>query len=164
MMFVLRAFAALCLASCLSLANAGTVVNTQGSPDGVAIGGFDTVAFFTDKKAVAGKPELSFEWNGARWHFASEENLKAFQQDPAKWAPQYGGHCALGVSEGYISRKPTSGRFYIQGGKLYLFPSGTAEASGAYDNWWRGGGPGRRIWNADRNWGQLKVKLEADEK
>lgn len=161
MKLLIASIATVFLACSSSLVAAETWINTLGSSDGVAIQGYDTVAFFTEKKAVAGKPELSHEWAGAKWLFATEENLTQFKQSPEKWAPQYGGHCALGVSDGYVSKKPTSGRFEVKGEKLYLFPSGTNSPSGAYDDWGRKGGPSRRIPEADKNWPQLKANLEA---
>ncbi len=145
-----------------SASRAGTSINTIGSPDGVAINSFDTVAFFTQKKAVPGNPAFSYEWAGAKWLFVSEENLLQFKQNPERWAPQYGGNCALGVSDGYISKKPTNGQFEVMGDKLYLFPPGTNSANGAYNTFWQtGGGPKRRIADGDQQWSKLKARLEA---
>ena len=66
-----------------------------------AIDGYDPVAFFTDQKPVKGKKEISYVWNGATWYFASQENAKAFKQQPEKYAPQYGGYCAYGTADGH---------------------------------------------------------------
>jgi len=145
----------------LSLSYAGTAINTIGSADGTAIKGYDPVAFFTQKKATQGNPNFSYEWSGAKWLFASEEDMQQFKQDPEKYAPQYGGHCAFGMSEGYVSKKPTNGDFEIMDGKLYLFPAGDYRGS-TKNAWWQyGGGPKRRIADADMNWPRLKAKLEA---
>lgn len=139
---------------------AGTTINTIGSTDGVAISGFDTVAFFLQKRAVSGSAQYAYEWSGAKWYFATEENLAQFKGEPEKWAPQYGGHCALGASDGYLSTKPTSGLFEVINAKLYLFPRGNNGQNGAYDDWRRTGGePKRRIENGVRNWPQLKATL-----
>ena len=87
--------------------------------DGVAIGGYDAVAYFTDAKAVEGTKQHSFDWYGATWHFVSEANRAAFAKDPEKYAPQYGGYCAFGVSRGYaVKVDPTAWK--IVDGKLYL--------------------------------------------
>ena len=137
---------------------AGTAINTIGSTDGVAIKGYDTVAFFTQKKAIIGTPEFTHEWAGARWFFVSDENLQTFKQNPEQWAPQYGGHCALGMSEGYISQKPTSGEFEVMDGKLYLFPAGDHRGS-AYSAWRRYAK--FNIPAGGKNWPALKEKLEA---
>ena len=62
------------------------------SKSGVAIKGFDTVAFQTDKRAVKGKKEFSYEWNNATWYFKSAENRDLFAADPLRYAPQLGGY------------------------------------------------------------------------
>lgn len=58
---------------------------------GIAIHGYDTVAYHTENRAVKGKKEFSYEWNDAEWHFASAENRDLFAADPDRYAPQYGG-------------------------------------------------------------------------
>ena len=137
---------------------AGTAINTIGSTDGVAIKGYDTVAFFTQKKAVQGSPEFTYEWGGAKWLFVNDENLQKFKQNPEQWAPQYGGHCALGMAEGYISKKPTSGDFEVMDGKLYLFPAGDYRGS-AYSAWRRYAK--FNIVAGDKNWPGFKKELES---
>ena len=59
---------------------------------GIAIHGYDTVAYHTENRAVKGKSEFSYEWNDAEWHFASAENRDLFAADPDRYAPQYGGY------------------------------------------------------------------------
>ena len=138
-------------------------INTIGSNEGVAIRGYDTVAFFTEKKAVAGVPEYAYEWMGAKWLFATQSNLALFKTNPEQYAPQYGGHCALGASYGFVSKKPTNGQFEVYGGKLYLFPPGIdGNPTGAKTAWWQSdGGPPGRIRSADQYWPKLKESLEA---
>lgn len=144
---------------------AGTFVNTIGSSEGIAISGYDTVAFFTQKKAIKGVPEYTHQWAGAKWLFSSKENLDLFVAEPEKYMPEYGGHCAYGVSEGYISSKPTIGSFEIYKGKLYLFPEGSKGGrDGVKNSWWStGGGPAIRTREGDRNWVNLKARLESGE-
>lgn len=89
------------------------------TPTGVAIRGTDTVAYFTEHKAVTGKDEFTTEWKGARWKFSSKENLEKFKTDPAKYAPQYGGYCAYGTANGHLV-KIEPDQFTIRDGKLYL--------------------------------------------
>ena len=139
-----------------TLSRAGTAINTIGSSEGVAIKGYDAVAYFTAKKAVQGSPEYSYEWAGAKWLFANDDNLQKFKQNPEQWAPQYGGHCALGMSEGYISAKPTNGEFEVVDGRLYLFPAGTGGS--AYHAWRRYAK--FNIIAGDKNWPKLKEGLE----
>ena len=62
------------------------------SKSGVAIRGFDTVAFHTEKRAVKGKKEFSYQWNDAAWHFKSAENRDLFAAEPLRYAPQFGGN------------------------------------------------------------------------
>ncbi|MEI7447790.1 MAG: YHS domain-containing (seleno)protein, partial [Burkholderiales bacterium] len=59
------------------------------------------------------------EWMGAKWKFASQENLDRFRSNPERWAPQYGGYCAYGVSQGKLV-KVEPDQFSVVDGKLYL--------------------------------------------
>jgi YHS domain-containing protein len=68
---------------------------------GLALKGYDPVAYFTENKTVSGNEHYQHSWNGARWHFASAENRDAFARNPEQYAPQYGGYCAYAVSHGY---------------------------------------------------------------
>ena len=71
--------------------------------DGVAINGYDPVAYFTEGKAVRGETSFTSEWNGAVLRFATSENKASFDADPEKYAPKYGGYCAYAVSQGYTA-------------------------------------------------------------
>ncbi|WP_293369243.1 YHS domain-containing (seleno)protein [Nevskia sp.] len=89
------------------------------SPDGVAIRGYDPVAYFTESKPVKGADEFTTEWNGARWKFASAANRDLFLATPEKYAPQYGGYCAYGTAKGHLA--PTQpAAWAVIDGKLYL--------------------------------------------
>ncbi len=59
---------------------------------GVAIKGYDTVAYHTEGRAVKGHSKYSHEWNDAKWHFTSAANRDLFAADPERYAPQYGGY------------------------------------------------------------------------
>jgi YHS domain-containing protein len=84
-----------------------------------AIRGYDPVAYFTQQKAVKGMEEFKYEWSGSSWYFSSQENREAFAKSPEKYAPQFGGYCAYGVSEDHKSpTDPTA--FTIVDDKLYL--------------------------------------------
>jgi hypothetical protein len=95
-------------------------VNT-GYFGNVAILGYDPVAYFTDGRAVQGKPEINQSWLGATWHFASIEHRDAFAAEPMSYAPQYGGFCAGSVSMGKITDNIDPNSWRIIDGKLYLF-------------------------------------------
>lgn len=66
-----------------------------------AINGYDAVTYFKESKPVKGKKEYTHQWNGTTWYFASQQNLNDFKKQPEKYAPQYGGYCAYGMSNGY---------------------------------------------------------------
>ena len=87
--------------------------------NGIALNGYDPVAYFTESKPVEGKEMFSFTWNEARWLFSSQNNLDDFKANPEKYAPQYGGFCAFGVSEDHKSPTDPSA-WTIVDGKLYL--------------------------------------------
>src|SRR5258707_13807899 len=69
---------------------------------GVAIQGYDPVAFFTDNKPVKGKPEFPARHNGALYYFASKEHRELFNGDPAIYEPAFGVYCAYGPSKGKL--------------------------------------------------------------
>lgn len=86
---------------------------------GNAVDGYDVVAYFTQGKPVEGSRDHEFEWRGATWKFASAEHRALFAKSPDKYAPQYGGFCAFGVSRGYaVGIDPEA--WTIFEGKLYL--------------------------------------------
>ena len=86
---------------------------------GVAIQGYDPVAFFTDNKPVKGKPEFPARHNGALYYFASREHRELFNGDPAKYEPVFGGYCAYGVSRGKLVEIDVNA-FQIVNGRLLL--------------------------------------------
>jgi YHS domain-containing protein len=59
---------------------------------GLALKGYDAVAYFTDGRPIEGQKDFETEWSGATWRFASAEHLELFKADPEKYAPQYGGY------------------------------------------------------------------------
>lgn len=93
-------------------------VNT-GRFNNTAIDGYDTVAYFTQSKAVEGDKKHQVEWRGANWFFSSEENKALFIVEPEKYAPQYGGWCAYAMADGSTARIDPEA-FQIHEGKLYL--------------------------------------------
>ena len=88
--------------------------------DNFAIEGYDPVAYFTLSKAVEGKKQYSYKWDGETWLFISEKHRKMFVSNPGSYAPQFNGFCANGLSDGHaIGADPRNWR--IIDGKLYLF-------------------------------------------
>jgi YHS domain-containing protein len=92
LLFVLLAIAALS-----TLAPAKELLNLE---NGVAIQGYDPVAFFTDSRPVKGNAQFQSEYRGAKYYFASAEHKAAFDKEPSKYEPQFGGYCAYGASRG----------------------------------------------------------------
>ncbi len=89
------------------------------SNKGIAIKGYDPVAYFMQHKAVEGNKQFSTEWSGSQWKFISQANLDSFKLAPEKYAPQFGGYCAMGVSENH--KAPTDPTAWtIVNDKLYL--------------------------------------------
>jgi YHS domain-containing protein len=84
------AFVLVLALACTQRAESLTQINM--SRDGVAIKGYDTVAYFTLGEPTLGSPEFEHEWRGAKWRFANAEHLEMFKQDPERYAPQYGGY------------------------------------------------------------------------
>ena len=138
-----RALLALLLVACAATAHGGEFFEK----DGVAIRGYDPVAYFTEKKPVRGSPAHKAEFKGSTFHFASQANRDAFKADPAKYAPRYDGYCAFGVAGGYKAAIDPAA-FTIVEDKLYLnYNSGVQRQ-------WRGDIPGF-VSKAEKNWPQV---------
>jgi YHS domain-containing protein len=115
-----------------------------------AIRGYDPVAYFTDGKPVEGKDEFVYNWSNANWYFSSKQHLDLFKANPAKYAPQYGGYCAYGLSRGYKA-STVAEAWTIDNGKLYLNYSLSVR-----NDWDKN--RQERIQKADNYWPQIKDK------
>ncbi len=115
-----------------------------GLVQGVAVSGYDPVAYFTEGKPVKGSEDFTLQHDGATWRFASAENRDAFAADPAKYAPQYGGYCAYAVAKGSTA-KAEPDAWTIHDGKLYLNFDKSVQAI------WEKDIPGY-VKKADANW------------
>ena len=115
-----------------------------------AIRGYDPVAYFTEGKPVQGKEDIMYKWNNATWYFSSQQNLDLFKANPEKYAPQYGGYCAFGLSNGY--KAPTDADAWtIDNGKLYLNYNKDVKEEWNKER-------KQRIEKADKNWPEIKDK------
>lgn len=115
-----------------------------------AIRGYDPVAYFTAGKPVMGNKQFSYQWKGANWYFANQDDLNAFKAAPEKYAPQYGGYCAYGLSQGH--KAPTEpDAWTIVNGKLYLNYDKDVKSTWSKDR-------DKYIVTADKNWPNLKGK------
>lgn len=141
---------------------AGPEVNTApgavlvaGKPaPGLAVHGFDVVAYFTEAKPVQGEANFAVVHEDATYRFASQANLDAFAANPAKYVPAYGGYCAYGVS---VNAKFDGDPRYwkIVDGTLYLnLDAGIQQA-------WLKDVPGA-IKKAEANWPKLANKLPTE--
>jgi len=90
-------------------------------PSGLAIQGYDPVAYFASGKALEGKKDISLQYQGATYQFANTSDRDAFKANPGKYEPQYGGWCAyaMGAKGEKVAIDPET--FKIVDGKLYLF-------------------------------------------
>jgi YHS domain-containing protein len=112
--------------------------------NGVAIKGYDPVAYFTMDKPVKGNNDFEYEWKGVKWRFSTENHMKLFIKDPDKYAPRYGGYCAYGVAvDALFDIKPEA--WSIVDRKLYLNKNLDVRET------WRKDIPGN-IKKADMNW------------
>lgn len=117
---------------------------------GLAIKGYDPVAYFTESKPVEGDSDFTFDWKDAKWRFASAEHKDTFAKDPEKYAPQFGGYCAWAVSQGYTADIDPEA-WKIVDGRLYLNYSRKVQKT------WEEDVPGN-ITKAEANWPKLRDK------
>lgn len=117
--FAIAAALAIALVAPVGMADSSTKgVNVDSA--GVAIKGYDTVAYFTNGRAIKGDPEFVFDWNSAQWRFASAAHRDMFSANPERYAPRFGGHCSMGLTKGrLVSADPEA--WTIIDGKLYLY-------------------------------------------
>ena len=127
-------------------AQGGNSVNK--SEDGVAVKGYDVVAYFEQKEPRKGDPKYSYEYNGAKYRFISAGHRDLFVKNPEAYLPQYGGYCTVGASMGHKADiDPKS--WAVIDGKLYLNSSEGAQKLFTKD-------PQSAIKQADQNWMKLK--------
>jgi YHS domain-containing protein len=111
---------------------------------GVALRGYDPVAWFVESRPRRGNPAFLAEHGGVAWHFASAAHLARFQAGPEAFLPRFGGFCAFGVARGYkVDIDPEA--WHIHEGVLYLnYDRGVQRQ-------WRQDIPGH-IARAEANW------------
>lgn len=135
----------LSLSSALQAGAGGQRVNR--ARNGLAIDGYDPVAYFVGSTPVKGLADFEYEWNGTRYRFASAANRDRFVQEPARYVPQYGGFCAFAVSRGYTADIDPEA-WSVVNGRLYL------NYSKRVQRMWQEDVPGN-IKKADENWPKL---------
>jgi hypothetical protein len=118
---------------------------------GLAISGFDPVAYFTEASAKAGEPDIEKRVVGVVWRFRNEGNRDAFVKDPDVYMPRFGGYDPVTLARGTaVPGHPSV--WMIVSERLYLFYDDSSRAAFAAD-------PGRAIATAERKWPELQYKL-----
>ena len=156
--FVVVAIAGLLLTGCAKQEKRVVLSSAAGEPitskvlvnvddTGLALQGYDPVAYFTVGKPVKGDARFRSAYRGAVYHFSSAEHKRMFEQDPAKYEPQFGGFCGYAASIHKVS--PISVEFWeVLNGRLVL-----QHNQKAWDLWHKDV-PGNLV-KADRNWPEL---------
>lgn len=135
--------------ACLALLGGGkSLVNVDAS--GLALQGYDPVAYFTLQAAVKGKPELTARHAGATYRFASARHKSLFEADPAKYVPAFGGYCAYGVSKNKLVKIDPEA-FQVVDGRLLVQYSKSVRDDFARDT-------AGNLGKADQNWPALLEK------
>jgi YHS domain-containing protein len=129
--------------------------STFNSNRGVALDGYDVVAYFVDGRPMKGNPAFNHAWQGTTWRFVSAANRDAFAAEPERYAPQFGGYCAYGVSRGYaVDIDPAA--WSIVEGRLYLNYSKSVQRT------WEGDRE-TYIRRAEAQWPAIAAKQSAQE-
>jgi YHS domain-containing protein len=142
MMITRRAMLQVSAATAL-VAGSSTLALAQAG-ERLALKGYDPVAYFTDAKPMPGVEAYDYVWDGQRYRFASARHRDLFKANPDKYAPQFGGSCAMNMAAG-VRRESDPHNWVISNGNLYVFagPVGlerfrqdaNANAAKAADHW-----------------------------
>jgi YHS domain-containing protein len=137
-----------------ALADSKVLVNRD--KDGLALQGYDPVAYFTVNKPTKGDARFSSKYDGATYRFASRENKRAFDENPGRYAPQFGGYCGYAASIGKLS--PISPEYFqVLDGRLVL-----QHNQRAWDAWNKD--LAGNLAKADDNWPGLVQRFARPEK
>mgnify|MGYP000350436121 CR=1 FL=1 len=135
----------LILVGCTSLGDKPTF-----QTDGIAVNGYDVVAYFTEQQPVKGTTEFASQYKNTSWLFSSEQNKLLFEQNQQQYLPQYGGYCAYGMSKGFVVDTDPNA-FTVLNNKLYLNYS-----LGVRETWLKD--TGLYIERANNNWLEKTAK------
>ncbi len=138
----------LAFAFALSLSAAGLAQNNPSTPLRVVLKGYDPVAYFTEKRPVKGRENISYDWDGERYLFSSSKNRNLFTSNPDRYAPQYAGFCTNGMSKGKKNEADPE-LWKIVDGKLHVFASLRAKDTAEKDL-------AGTIVQANKNWTEIK--------
>ena len=151
---MLNRFSAVIAIAALSLLSTAALAGEFFETDGVALRGYDPVAYFVSTEAQKGQAQYSYEYKGSKFYFASDANRRAFMAMPEKYAPQFGGYCAFGTAQGYkVSTQPDA--YAIVKDKLYLNYDKKVQKI------WQQDVPGN-IQQAEKNWPEVSKSPQKD--
>ena len=139
----------LIFASLSTVALAKELNNVDGN--GVALQGYDPVAFFTDGRPVRRDQQFQTQYHGATYYFASAEHKATFAKEPAKYEPQFGGFCAYGASRGKTVPIKIEAWQIVNGRLLMQYD---LDVKGKFNS-----DPQGNLSKADKNWPGLVEKL-----
>jgi YHS domain-containing protein len=138
---------AMCVVLCINTASAQNAIRLKhfNHKNGLALQGFDPVAYFTLNLAKMGQKQYAASAEGITYYFSSAENRALFLKDYKRYEPQYGGWCAyaMGATNEKVEIDPET--FKVKDGKLFLF----------YHTWLNNTFP---KWNSD----EINLKANAD--
>lgn len=138
----------LACALALSASAVGLAQNSPSTPLRVVLKGYDSVAYFTEKRPVKGAEKFSYDWDGERYLFSSTKNRNLFASNPDRYAPQYAGFCTNGMSKGKKNEADPE-LWKIVDGKLHVFASLRAKDTAEKDL-------AGTIVQANKNWTEIK--------
>jgi len=148
--FTLFILIALFAAACGTQTYSSGAALVSKTADGLAIRGYDAVAYRTIEAATQGNPQYEFAWNGAKWLFVSAENRDRFAASPENYAPEYGGYCAWSMSQNTVMEADPE-VWKVVDGKLYLIQNEMVKEV------WEKSQPDL-IKESNENWQKLKDK------
>jgi len=131
------------------------LINTDEAGKNIAMEGYDLISFFTGNP-VKGDETISSTYEGITYLFASEENQNAFDKEPTKYMPQYGGFCAVAMFFGKAEELQTYDLYDVIDGKLYFNRNKKAKA------FWDKKTPKKIIKKSDSNWNCVVTDLGLD--
>ncbi len=153
MMVIVTALIQGCAAHIVPMAPAQIATVQNVDEKGVGLSGYDPVAFFTEGKPVKGNPQYQSRYANygeATYYFASSDHKSLFDQNPEKFAPQYGGYCATAMSMGKVEEIQVE-YFVVHNHRLLMQRNKMAKMVFMRD-------PDVRVAAADKNWPGLLVQ------
>ena len=118
---------------------------------GLGIYGYDPVSYFTEPQPLMGQGQYEYIWKNVPWYFASAANREVFKLAPEIYAPQFGGHGAMGVARGYVSDSDPK-IYVVFKERLYLFYSASTREAFLLS-------PDEAASQAETRWPQLSKDL-----